>query len=411
MDAAIDNTTAHQPINLGKVERALQISQQLWQQGSLGEQQAEQLLAILPMLRPLLQPIASKPIDSSTDTINAYCLTAPLLTTFAELSRKEEWQLVLLTMDTDIRQSWLNLAAARCQEAGLIIDPLVLINRIKELGNASEWVLDTLNANDTPLLITESPYATIERRLLGHSLNDNAAIPSLCRILRVGFNLYKLSQTKQTPVAIADIDISGKGIEKNWCEGRLLALPSKSVFRHQMQGILTDIAVQSDMTLNDQLCRQPWLFLLSLIVFVQDAWQAEQRGGLLLTLADGQNPMAPTQINVVLQGIEGEEVSLGSLAEFILRLLNEIGITLYPVTPDNSTLNRQLSPVIIELLNKKIWQFKESGSIEHSYYRIHHEFSDVCYKLPLAPLFGYRSSQLQHTIKQVAQTMSINKRI
>lgn len=84
---------------------------------------------------------------------------------------------------------------------------------------------------------------------------------------------------------------------------------------------------------------------------------AEQRGGLLLTLPAGQNAFAPGQINVAVQGIEGDEVSLGSLAEFLVLLLGELNIPLYPALDANTEsinrLNRVLSSFIAELLAKK----------------------------------------------------------
>lgn len=38
--------------------------------------------------------------------------------------------------------------------------------------------------------------AQTEQDLLGHSLNDNAAIPALCRILRTSHTLFTVSETK-----------------------------------------------------------------------------------------------------------------------------------------------------------------------------------------------------------------------
>ncbi|MDP1276763.1 hypothetical protein Q6263_28680, partial [Klebsiella pneumoniae] len=81
--------------------------------------------------------------------------------------------------------------------------------------------------------------------------------------------------------------------------------------------------------------QQPWLVLLSLSIVVHDAWVAEHRGGVLLTFPVGQNAFAPGQINVAVQGLEGDEVSLGSLAEFIVLLLGELNITLYPALDAN----------------------------------------------------------------------------
>lgn len=78
---------------------------------------------------------------------------------------------------------------------------------------------------------------------------------------------------------------------------------------------------------------------------------------MLLTLPAGQNAFAPGQINVAVQGIEGDEVSLGSLAEFLVLLLGELNIPLYPALDANTEsinrLNHVLSTFIAELLAKK----------------------------------------------------------
>ena len=186
-----------------------------------------------------------------------------------------------------------------------------------------------------------------------------------------------------------------------------LKQPIKPPLKPSADWLLVSQPVNTEATYIQHFAQQPWWFLLSLISFVQDAWAAEQRGGLLLTLPAGQNAFAPSQVNVVVQGIDGDEVSLGGMAEFLLSLLGELNIALYPALTDSSEgiqqLNRGLSPVIGNLLAKKIWQFLEAGRGEPGHYRIHPEFSDACYSLPLAPLFGYKSQHLQQAIKQLAQ--------
>jgi hypothetical protein len=71
-----------------------------------------------------------------------------LLDAFNDLSQSGEWQLALLGLNPDVRQHWINLAAARCQEAGAMSDPMVLVKLIQQLGNASEWVLAQLEDSD-----------------------------------------------------------------------------------------------------------------------------------------------------------------------------------------------------------------------------------------------------------------------
>jgi hypothetical protein len=409
-----------------------QLLSQLWSSGGLAASKTAVLLAAIPALNKLLQPISAGAVGDTAgdvnETNNAYCLSAHLLNAYNELSQLGEWQLALLGLNPEVRAHWLNLAAARCREAGAMSDPQVLVKLIQQLGNASEWVLAQLeSATATPQVIA-GPLAQLERDLLGHSLNDNAAIPALCRILRACFTLHTLSEQTEALTPIQLIDNTAKQLASNWCRGRLLALPEallsefnlkqpiKAPLKPHADWLLVSQPVNADATYIQHFAQQPWWFLLSLLSFVQDAWAAEQRGGLLLTLPAGQNAFAPSQVNVAVQGIEGDEVGLGSLAEFLVPLLSELNIALYPAlctvdgasADDMQRLNRALSPIIAELLAKKIWQFLEAGRGEPGHYRIHTEFSDACYSLPLAPLFGYKSQYIQQVIKQLAQTSYAN---
>lgn len=416
-------TTANSSLTLEAAQSLCQQLGTLWSSGGLAANKAASLLTAIPALQNLLQPI----VDSNSDIeISAHCLSTPLLHAYSDLSQLGEWQLALLGLNPAVREHWLNLAAARCREAGTMSAPQVLIKLIQQLGNASTWVFAQLeNTSVTPQIIA-GPLAQLERDLLGHSLNDNAAIPALCRILRACFTLYNLSEQAEALSPIQPLDTTAKQLASNWCRGRLLALPEsllheynlKYVVKPNADWLLVSHPASGANTTSSQLmgllAAQPWLFLLSLLSFVQDAWAAEQRGGLLLTLPAGQNAFAPSQINVAVQGIDGDEVSLGSLATFLIQLLSELNIALYPVLTDSpediQRLNRALSPLIAELLIKKIWQFTEAGRGEPSHYRIHPDFSDACYSLPLAPLFGYKSQHLQQAIKQLAQSSYANAR-
>ena len=415
----MDSSTTRQHNDPVNSEAALNLCLQLWQQGGLNANKAALLLAAVPALRSLLQPIIlPQKNDAETDIVSAFSLTAPLLDAFNDLSQSGEWQLALLGLNPDVRQHWINLAAARCQEAGAMNDIMVLVKLIQQLGNASEWVLAQLESTATTPQIIAGPLAKTERDLLGHSLNDNAAIPALCRILHTSHTLFTVSEQNEPPAPIQAVDVTAKQLTNNWCSGRLLALPNTLLDEHDLKPnadwLLVSRSGHDNVPLTELFAQQPWLFLLSLIIFVQDAWAAEQRGGLLLTLPAGQNAFAPGQINVAVQGIEGDEVSLGSLAEFLVLLLGELNIPLYPALDANTEsinrLNRVLSSFIAELLAKKIWQFTEAGRGESGQYRIHTSFSDACYSLPLAPLFGYKSQTLQRTIKQLAQNCYANKK-
>lgn len=421
-NAQVSNLLSHDIAQCG-----CHLLNQLWSCGGLSADNAAALLAAIPELEQLLQPIVAGDTDCDVKgESNAYCLSAPLLDAYNQLSQLGEWQLALLGQNPEVRTHWLNLAAARCREAGAMSDPQVLVKLIQQLGNASEWVLAQLESTSvttgaTPQIAT-GPLAQLERDLLGHSLNDNAATPALCRILRACFKLHALSEQTEALTPIQPVDLSAKQLANNWCQGRLLALPDALLSEYSLNQplkpnadwLLVSRAVNDDAKLIERFAHQPWWFLLSLVSFVQDAWAAEQRGGLLLTLPAGQNAFSPSQVNVEVQGIDGDEVSLGSLAEFLMQFLGELNITFYPElnnrAGDIQRLNRALSPLIAGLLANKIWQFLDAGRGEPGHYRIHPDFSDACYSLPLAPLFGYKSQHLQQAIKQLAQTSYANKK-
>lgn len=409
-------------------QRGCQLLSQLWSYGGLSADKAEALLTAIPTLEKLLQPIVAGETDGDAKGESyAYCLSAPLLDAYNQLSQLGEWQLTLLGLNPEVRAHWLNLAAARCREAGAMSDSQVLVKLIQQLGNASEWVLAQLENTSvttgaTPQ-IAAGPLAQLERDLLGQSLNDNAAIPALCRILRACFKLHTLSEQTEALTPIQPVDSSAKQLAHNWCRGRLLALPDALLSEYCLNQplkpnddwLLVSRPVNDEAKLIERFAHQPWWFLLSLVSFVQDAWAAEQRGGLLLILPAGQNAFSPAQVNVAVQGIDGDEVSLGNLAEFLTQLLGDLNIALYPELTNSAEelqrLNRALSPLIAQLLTNKIWQFTEAGRGEPGHYRIHPDFSDACYSLPLAPLFGYKSQHLQQAIKQLAQTSYANKKV
>ena len=427
----VASTQVSSPLSHEAAQSISQLLNQLWTCGGLTANKAAPLLIAVPALKKLLQPIAAGAVGDIEDGLkgesNASCLSAPLLNAYSELSQLGEWQLALLGLNPEVRLHWLNLAAARCREAGAMNDPQVLIKLIQQLGNASAWVLAKLERTDAHPQLIAGPLSQLERDLLGHSLNDNAAIPALCRILRACFTLHALSEQTEALTPIQPIDNTAKQLASNWCRGRLLALPEsllnefnlkqpiKQPLKPHADWLLVSQPVNANAKYIQHFAEQPWWFLLSLISFVQDAWAAEQRGGLLLTLPAGQNAFAPSQVNVAVQGIDGDEVSLGSLAELLVQLLSELHIALYPTlgasADDMQRLNHALSSLIAELLAKKIWQFLEAGRGEPGHYRIHPEFSDACYSLPLAPLFGYKSQHLQQAIKQLAQTSYANKKV
>ena len=112
----------------------------------------------------------------------------------------------------------------------------------------------------------------------------------------------------------------------------------------------------------------PWALLLTMLAFAQDAWRAENRGGLLLELPAGHNAFAPAEIVITVIGAEGDEVRCGSLADVLLKTLSSLGVTCFPHQPSPAELNAQLSPVVGLLLKHAVWRYQDGASSQLGQY-------------------------------------------
>src|SRR5690606_8088088 len=165
------------PDLLTKASRAINAQKHLRQQTAIEVSQKDLLQ---PELLQLLQPI------SNGEQVTGYALTKALIQSHATLNNSAEWHLSLLALNPEIRKYWVALAIARCKEAQHIQDPMVLIQRIQTLGEASTWLLEHVEA---PVQLEATPLASLERELLGCELHENSAYPILFRILKVAYDL------------------------------------------------------------------------------------------------------------------------------------------------------------------------------------------------------------------------------
>jgi len=125
-----------------------------------------------------------------------------------------------------------------------------------------------------------------------------------------------------------------------------------------------------------------------MLSFAQDAWRAENRGGLLMELPTGQNAFAPAEIAITVIGAEGDEVRCGSLADVLLKTLASLGVACFPHQPTAAELNAQLSPLVGLLLKHSVWRYQDGASSQLGQYQIHPQFSDQCYSLPASRVFN-----------------------
>ncbi|MFM0265353.1 hypothetical protein [Paraburkholderia sediminicola] len=375
-------------LDLKWVEQALR---QLLAKGYVGDAQGQ----LKSVLTGHAHPVAG-----------GWVVSQPLLQTRTGLSNDAELVMALLAQVPTMRAPWLRIAAARCQEAGLMADEQSLLDEVSQLGAAAPWVEASLP--EASLMAT--PTATLERSLLGTSAEQALAMPALRRVLATS---HGLDAKASVPLpSLPSVDPAGERPAQNWVAGRLLALPgTQADARYLLQGagelmpqteaLLAQGAIPGveksfpreylaqpapvlamspgTQNLHWLMCT-PWAFFLAMVVYAQDAWAAECRGGLLLELPEGQSAHAPSEIAVLVQSADGGELACGNLADLLLRSLAHLGMACFPGRPSSRALNALLSPLMGQMLSRKVWRYVEAASGARGQYQIHPEFADEAYR-------------------------------
>lgn len=366
----------------------------------------------LALLRYLAHPLEAEDAGErgdGKDAINnvGWIISQRLLAVRPTLASDAELLCALLAQQSELRLAWLAIAAARCKEAGQMAaqgtNSTTLVELVSGLGPAAAWVEAALESAQ----LAASPYAAIERDLLGVSFEQAAATPALVRILAVAAQLAAF--TDELP-PLPKVDASGVQAQQNWVRGRLLALPGvvddKSVINARviLQGGLVPEIPDGQTTMSWVLA-QPWALLLAMLAFAQDTWRAENRGGLLLELPAGQNAFAPTEIAITVVGSEGDEVHCGTLGDLLLGILARLGVACFPHQPSASELNAQLSPLVGLLLKHAVWRYQDGASSQLGQYQIHPQFSDQCYSLPASRVFNRTGKLLWQASRLAAEEL------
>lgn len=337
-----------------------------------------------------------------------WIISQRLLAVRPALASDAELLCALLAQQMEARVAWLAIVAARCKEAGQMADAASLIELVSGLGKAAAGVEATLPS----AALAASPYAAFEREVLGVSFEQAAATPALVRILAVAAHL---AQFDDALPALPKVDASGIQAQQNWVKGRLLALPfvaERSSNEHKpaiaghvlLQGGVAPVITEGQ-TLMRWVLAQPWALLLAMLSFAQDAWRAENRGGLLLELSAGQSAFAPAEIAVTVIGAEGDEVRCGSLADVLLNMLTRLGVACFPQQPTAAELNAQLSPLVGLLLKHSVWRYQDGASSQMGQYQIHPQFSDQCYSLPASRVFNRTGKALWQAARLSAEAL------
>jgi hypothetical protein len=310
----------------------------------------------------------------------------------------------VLATQTDIRTPWLRILAARCREAGQLADANALVQLVSRLDAAAGWVEAALPEAS----LNPSPASALERELFGSTAEQSQATPALTRCLAAA---ARLVQWQQEPLAtLTPIEPSGERVDTNWCRGRLLAQPQTSPQGHHADLLSGTWSTTGDDEALDWALRHPWPLLLATIGYVQDAWSAEARGGLLLELPAGQYPHQPSEIQVLVADDAGNELLCGSLGGFVLGLLSRLGLGLFPAPMTEAELNGRLSPLVGELLRRRIWRFQEGLSGQQGLYLIHPAFSDATYQIKGTRSLGLHGRGLRRAIREQAEQWRIDRR-
>jgi hypothetical protein len=367
----------------------------------------------LSFMRCLAHPLEADGAGEQGDGKGAsdsagWIISQRLLAMRPALASNAELLCALLAQHAEVRVAWLAVAAARCKEAGQMTDGAPLVELVSGLGQAVSWVEAALPNSS----LAATPYGLFERELLEVSFEQAAATPALVRILAVA---AQLAQFEDVLPALPELDASGIQAQQNWVKGRLLVLPfvaELSSDEHKpaiaervlLQGGVAPFIAEGK-TLMHWVLTQPWTMLLAMLSFAQDAWRAENRGGLLLELPADQNAFAPAEIAVIVIGAEGDEVCCGSLADVLLDMLARLGVGCFPQQPTAPELNAQLSPLVGLLLKHSVWRYRDGASSQLGQYQIHPRFSDQCYSLPASRVFNRTGKALWQAARLSAEAL------
>lgn len=367
--------------------------------------------------------------------VGGWVMGKALLHELELLATDGELVIALLAQLPALREPWLCVAAARCLEVGQLADSESLLNAVSQLGPAAAWVEAVL----PKAALAPTPTSALERELLGAGAEQAVVVPALLRVLASAHRLVARSQAALP--SLPAVDASGALPAQNWVAGRMLALPQTAAHEQFMlqgagertpappsaappsTGVGEPFSTQEPAPIPGVgafaarvawpdsearmrwLMANPWAFLLAMVVYAQDAWAAECRGGLLLELPDGQQPHAPMTIEVLVQGADGSELVCGSLADLVLRTLAQLGMASFPVCPSPDALNAQLAPLVGMLLARHVWRYVEAPSGARGQYQIHPDFADDAYRTLGSKVIRRGAGPLWQAVRMQAEEM------
>jgi hypothetical protein len=340
--------------------------------------------------------------------------SAALVELLNALPTIEEARAAVFACEKEIRLAWQKIIAARLKESGSRRDAQQLIEAITTLDTASVALLDALPQAS----LAQTEFSELEFALFGATADNAVTAPKLFRAIGATSSLVEAGKI-YAATTLADVDALDASV--NWVRNRVLRLPelqesapngSASILSGSVAWLSQSEKVADD---NEALAvmrwalARPWVFLMAQIVFAQEAWAAERiSGGLSLEIEESQIARfyLPAQVNVVVTRPDvrgGDEVFCGTLGEVILRILSSLGISILGSRITAAQLDDLLSPVIKELIDRKVWRFNYGSGRQRPGYSINERFSDSCYRALGSKYFYRRGGLVTGTIRNVCE--------
>jgi hypothetical protein len=297
------------------------------------------------------------------------------------------------------RATWLRVVLARIKEIGERND----VAGLCEAVTASGPLAAELVAGVTPSL-APTPSGELERLVLPAAAHEAQAFPVLLRALAATASLGKAPAASSGSIS----DVVWDDPSKTWQPGRLIRLPSvddREPASAVLSGALDDSVGDGDSM--RWVLRRPWAFLLSQMVFTKEAWEAERVSGSLafeLEQAHVALFQNPPRVDVVVTLPTGEEVRCGSLGEFVLQTLAQLGVTVLAHRVSATVLDDHLGSVIEALVRREVWRFDHGTGGRRPEYAIHPSFSDACYRALGSRAFYRLGSHITAAVRRVAET-------
>jgi hypothetical protein len=334
----------------------------------------------------------------------------------------------------ELRTAWMRIVAARLREAGKRRDAVELCQAISTLRDASDRVREIAPKSS----LEPTAFGKLETELFGEAAHQAVVSPKLLRVIGATAWLVEgAGVIKGRLPAIAQVDPLVPKL--SWCGGRVIQLPSpiSKMLAAGPGSVVTPMANASSLSyvlrgdcspLSDnervaednpwrELMRwvlyRPWCMLLAQVVFIAEAWRAEQISGqMTLELAEDQisNPYEPKRVDVVVTTPDGSEILCGTLGQLVVRVLDRLQVTLLARDEEVERLDERLAGVIRLLLERKVWRFDPRGAGgSRPGYLIDDDFSTSCYRAFGSKYFYRAGSVLTAAIRASAEQWASEK--